>query len=219
MHPQLYHELPLVLRHAHQTCSSSVLNVADLEDPVWTMLVVHRSSVSVMERLATLQALVLLLSILLAAEEPALWKLAQSYMEVVTTLVIQLWLDAPRHLPSSMNPWKAWAVAESIRRTLLVANCIIDICHEMNYGGFKLTVFLASLPFDSSTLLWDAQSEKEWNSMMQGSQELISYSEFTIGWEEGRLAVQSPFESFLLAACKGTDYGELLDDAYAWLNV
>ena len=105
------------------------------------------------------------------------------------------------------NTWDAWIHAESVRRTILASYLVRGVYDVLTLGCSVHTLFVASLPLDTRTWLWEIGQENQWNALSgaDGSDlpVLASFREFTDGWHEGRFALCAVFEAMLVAACKG----------------
>ncbi|KAJ4287701.1 hypothetical protein N0V90_012404 [Kalmusia sp. IMI 367209] len=60
------------------------------------------------------------------------------------------------------SPWQKWLLAESIRRTIVMAYVLICCFNAWKYGYCSNWLLLESLPFDSRPGLWMAESPQAW---------------------------------------------------------
>lgn len=93
-----------------------------------------------------------------------------------------LWTSAPKQLDDTFDPWEAWIVGESIRRSMFAGIMVRGIWHVAAYGHVYYEPFYESLPFDPRADLWEATSAEEWEEAIRkyGGQhtKLKSYHEF-----------------------------------------
>ena len=131
--------------------------------------------------------------------------------QLLSRLVRKLWKSAPHSLPSNLSHHDAYALAESVRRTLIT-------CHEFQAqwsmyknGFFKHGPFGASLPFDRRFELWDADDAQFHEAMQtmgqsQHAQFMVSWREFGDMFVRGEFnAAGRPFEMMLLVGARGLD--------------
>ena len=158
----------------------------------------HRSthSTSYMAVLALAQsALVLAIPSLLTSSQinpivqpTALWALTH-----------RLWEEAPSSLPE-LSPWKAWMVAESARRTILVCNILMRV-HMVSEKGYAVqSLCIEALPFDVRDGLWECRTEASWKRLAasSGPESLLSAAEFVK--TQGQGMPLSPFKELVLLA-------------------
>jgi hypothetical protein len=210
IHSQAYScGLPKLLQEAYGDCvfykqtGITEQMIKLLQARIFSLRYRREEFISFFDILDALQSLILIFSICLAENNRDLWKLAYLQLDLLVELTKKLWLDAPSKIPNNVDQWTAWTIAESVRRTILMSHMIHGICRELNLGYCSLTMELSSLPFDTITTLWNANSENEWRAMTSRPFELMSYREFSIGYKTGEIIVRTPFEDFLITACQG----------------
>ena len=151
--------------------------------------------------LASVQALMLYLSIRLFDGDTQQRRLAESYVHTLGQWARQLWKTAPSQTPGSLSPWQAWVFAESVRRSILVA-CLIHSAIKRGYS--EHTLFVEALPFDLHTTKWDAQSTMDWELIdPQPRSSMVSYREYVERFSDGQAKSVKEFETLLLIACYG----------------
>ena len=162
------------------------------------------------------QSLVLIQIITLFIIPPQLlpsWilKTTEARDQLLKRVTRKLWESAPGYLSANLSRHEAYAMAESIRRTILVSHELQSQYNVYKHGWFEYELFVASLPFDRRFRLWEAQSW-EFDSVideMQKDNELqnmVSYAEFVTMFDRMEVkTMESPFETMLLVGAKGLD--------------
>lgn len=93
-----------------------------------------------------------------------------------------LWQAAPSQLNEAFQPWEAWVVAESIRRSMFSAIMIRGLWYAAAHGYVYYEPFFESIPFDPRAGVWEAETEEDWNQRIRerggGHTKLKSYHEF-----------------------------------------
>ncbi|KUJ07292.1 uncharacterized protein LY89DRAFT_725807 [Mollisia scopiformis] len=228
MHPRLYQEqslphAPLFTTYTlcaiytqltsqnvhivHQAISTTTAAVLDAISSAHTFT----------SHLAALQSLILLQILTLFSHTttipPHVRKQAEARNPLLRAMIHKLYNLAPTSLPSSMSPYQAWIVGESLRRTLHIAHMILGVHSVLNSGTFTLTLFVEALPLDKNGRMWDdVWTPTRSHGWIGGGQErgpttsdLISYRELVDGWDGGEIKKPTLFEEMLLVACKGID--------------
>ncbi|KIW20373.1 hypothetical protein PV08_00948 [Exophiala spinifera] len=110
---------------------------------------------------------------------------------------VRLLQDGPSMMPTTLSRWQTWILAESVRRAILMTCLIQGVYHGWLRGFCYHEVFIQALPFDVRPGLWNAESEDEWDGLMNnhprfGSwnrwSELVSFREFADSF------AKSPFD-------------------------
>lgn len=126
----------------------------------------------------------------------------------------QLWQTAPSSIPSTLSNHEAYALAESTRRTIIMAMEVEAQCSMHDRGFFELSLFGVSLPFDRRFGLWGAESAAFDEAMERlgdgyGAQHMVSYREFCDMFDRREIeTVERPFEIMMLVGAKGLDQVE-----------
>lgn len=134
--------------------------------------------------------------------------------DMVTGLARYIWEKAPAYVPRMLSPWRAWLLAESIRRTIITAHilCSTFSFKQRNYS--VRTPFIEALPFDLRSSLWDASSEEAWQQeASQDPVKMVSLREYSDMLVSGRVSLVSDFGSVVLAACKGLSVSSIHGNA------
>ncbi|KAI3321771.1 hypothetical protein HD806DRAFT_536865 [Xylariaceae sp. AK1471] len=116
----------------------------------------------------------------------------------IVALTYRLWQRAPAQLPSSLSPWRAWAFAESVRRTILVCHISLGVYGALRRGYTVYPLCIEALPFDMRTQLWGADTEDSWRAASPHTgcaPPLVSFRQFKSLQQS--TANHSPFESLL----------------------
>lgn len=154
------------------------------------------------QTLSLVQALVLLYIILLTSPSPTERALLPPLSTMLQRWTHRLWSTAPRNLPESLSPWRAWLLAESVRRTLLASFLVRCTDSLLTCGYFIASAFCQALPLDARRGLWTADGDEEWEVLCLESGEtndLMSLNELGRECTAGRKA---PWEV--------DDFGQLL---------
>ena len=126
----------------------------------------------------------------------------------------KLWESTPTYLPSNLSRQEAYALAESVRRTVIMSHELQAQCSTYKRGFFEFRLFGASLPFDRRFNLWDAKASEfdegiENKETCHGSEHMVSYREFCEMFDRMEVGcIQRPFETMILVGAKGLDIVE-----------
>ncbi|KAJ9611263.1 hypothetical protein H2200_004446 [Cladophialophora chaetospira] len=108
-----------------------------------------------------------------------------------------LWTTGFQGMSDDLSPWQTWILAESLRRTILMAYLLEGTYCAWTLGWCTHQLFVYALPFSTQGGLWLADSEEEWfaqaNDRSMGSpaaaaRELTSLKELTLNF------ARSPFQ-------------------------
>jgi hypothetical protein len=213
IHPQLYDQsLPKQIQDVYTICGSYLSVTGGNKAMVFPIM--QQKFNELMEKhsnlhrfedvLASVQALMLYLTIRLFDGDTQQRRLAEPYVHTLGQWARQLWKTAPSQTPESLSPWQAWVFAESVRRSILIACLIQGVYSRIKRGYSKHTLFVEALPFDVHTTKWDAQSTTAWEAVAGEPQSsMVSYREYVERFSEGRVKSLKDFEVLLLIACHG----------------
>jgi hypothetical protein len=120
--------------------------------------------------------------------------------------------DIPETLDSSLDPWHAWSIAETCRRTIFAIVELQGCLEYVRYGYVNYRPFVESLPFDARTGVWEANTQEEWKIAIRrhGGQEtsLMSWYEFIeSGGPTARKEHDGMLQRLLLSAHFGKETG------------
>jgi hypothetical protein len=222
IHPSLYRDgQPLSLQFASALCKiqthipstkHEAIEQAITDMSYGLLQSSTESSGTFLSKLAFLQSLTLLQIITLfnpKLSQP-LKQQAENRIHLLRKWVQELWRSIPAYLPASMSPYEAWVLAESCRRTLLIAYKVVCVHSVLTQGSFTLTMFVEALPVDRNQHFWEnekvspgTQGSATGESPVPKSN-LVSYRELTDMWDKG-VEPQNLYEEMLVAACKGVD--------------
>ncbi|KAI9929536.1 hypothetical protein ASPWEDRAFT_534080 [Aspergillus wentii DTO 134E9] len=153
--------------------------------------------------LVCIQALVLAQCILVFDRPENDDQYLESTTNMLTGLAWKLWQQAPIQLPHTLSPRRAWLLAESVRRTIIVAY-ILRSAYSFDKRNYSVrTPFIEALPFDVRTSLWDAPAENWEEAAVTSQSSMVSLREYSGMLESGRVHGISAFGNLILAACKG----------------
>lgn len=210
IHPGLYGSgLPSSLKHAHDTCvryQAPINNLwrtsmaGNLRLEFLQLLRLGLRSQSFTEMLAYAQAVVLIQIIRLLDNDGHHECHTDEDNIAMWTLTHRLWERAPSQLPSALNPWQAWLLSESVRRTLLVCNILLEAYYATRHGFAVQPLCIEALPFDMRTKAWDAHDSKAWEVVTSSWCEpsLVTFRQFLGTRTDG--GGLSSFENLLLKA-------------------
>jgi hypothetical protein len=215
IHPRVYtNGLPKLLRCLVTLCSMHS-HPTEFKQEIISEAISHTSSVlmhasasihTLLSILEFVQALILLqiITLFTPQPDPSIRSQAEDCLPLLSHWTYQLYHSAPSTLPSSLSPYQAWILAESVRRTIHVAHKVQAIYSFLTRGYFRLTLFTEALPVNRVSWLWDAQMHE---NVIEDEvcTELVSYRELTDGWEKGELGTFGKFEESLLIGCKGVE--------------
>jgi hypothetical protein len=134
--------------------------------------------------------------------------------ELLKRVTQKLWDSAPTYLPSYLSKHEGYALAESIRRTVIMSHELQAQCSLYMRGFFEYRLSVASLPFDRRFELWDANTLEfieatETIGNGHGPQHMVSYREFCDMFDRMEVkSIETPFETMLLVGAKGLDLVE-----------
>lgn len=152
--------------------------------------------------LASAQALLLTQCMLIGIENPSI-----PYSEANHALLLavshKLWQQAPIQLPSTLSPRRAWILAESVRRTIIVGFMLRSVYSLKKRNHSVRTPFVDSLPFDIRTSLWDETSDSFINGVDNQADSIVSLHQYSGMLENGLVHGIPPFGGLILAACRG----------------
>jgi hypothetical protein len=161
------------------------------------------SAYTFMALLELVQSLILLqiITLLYPDLSQTLRSQASNRMALLESLTDQLFQSVPAHLPSSLSPYQAWLLAESVRRTIYVASKIRALHSVKTCGHFVLTSFVEALPFSQRGYIWECGSSLGKDASFDP--DLISYRELVDKWDLEGIRQLDLFEEILIVACKG----------------
>lgn len=127
-------------------------------------------------------------------------KEAVQRQQLFATWCLKLWAFAPSELPSTLSPYEAYIFAESVRRTIMVAQKLLACYRMLTEGFYNLSMFVAALPFGARADLWD--SEDCYADVDYGHVPLFSWREYCEKFATGSMRTITPFERMLLLGCR-----------------
>jgi hypothetical protein len=159
-------------------------------------------SMALPDLVAATQALILrLIAHAFRAEDRAVQpqpKHIKTSFHLLTRWRTRLWKSGFRGLSDTPPPsaWHSWILAESVRRTILMAYLVEGTYCAWRAGWCTHQLFVYALPFSARGRLWLAETEKEWaalarpddaavdsggeTSRLSAARELVSLKEFTM---------------------------------------
>lgn len=215
IHPRLYQKFhkPYPLALIDRLCFENVDQLrpgsnghADfLAEGIHSVLADQSRVTSFLECLAFVQALltIQILTILSSSLSAEQRKAAEERQTVLAFWSQKLWSMAPAELPQHLLPCDAYILAESVRRTLLVAYALQALYTVITCGAFNHTVFGSALPFDANVELWEADCHQGQCKHATDTIDLISYRQYVERFDSGSIRRLSQFEKILLVACHG----------------
>lgn len=112
------------------------------------------------------------------------------HVDILHATTHTLWSSPPTHFDTSFTPWQSWLTAETIRRSMFAAHILKSLHCYLTLGYVSYEPFFESFPFDPRAGLWEAESEEEWEALVNGRYggehvKLKSYNEFVMGGTAG----------------------------------
>ncbi|RDW66137.1 hypothetical protein BP6252_09772 [Coleophoma cylindrospora] len=226
MHHKLYEKgLPPLLHELKRLCTLH----STTQDPIpfhqalqttTTRLLTTTSTIHTFSSTLTLVQALLLLQILTLFNfhlPPPLRRASEQRIPLLRHWTQKLYLSAPAALPGAFSAYRAWIVAESVRRTILVSHKVEGIYAMLKEGVFAHTLFVEALPFASRNDWWGAagggDAEPDGACVIPseeplgpvGLTDLVSYREFRDAWVRGEIRELGLFEQLLIATCLGVE--------------
>lgn len=208
LHPFLYGtRLPGPLQYVSRTYRNYGLNedifanvqVTNLHSQTSQMLRSAAKAGPFSELLGSVQAIALLRIVCLFQEQQSYsTEDAECDDEIFWELVMILYIRAPAKLPRTLSSWRAWLLAESVRRTILVCYVILAIQGVLRRGYAAHSLCVEALPFDMRAKIWDVDTADAWEAATATSHEpqLVSLRQFITLRQFAQSA--PPLESLLL---------------------
>jgi hypothetical protein len=119
-------------------------------------------AVSLEEGLTALQTLLVFTAPLLVSAQPVKQEEAEPWLRVAEIWAQHLLNIASVEVLGDKTPWQQWLLAESIRRTIVMAYVLICCFNAWKRGYCSNWLLLESLPFDGRSGLWMAESPQAW---------------------------------------------------------
>lgn len=213
LHPGIYTSgVPAIIRDTNSLCKIHVQleELGNTHDILRHLHLkfneIHRQfscALTFDELLGHSQALIIIQCILALNQDPS-----RPYSErtgcMLERVARRLWEQAPVQLPSTFTRRHAWLLAESVRRTIIVA-LMLRSAYSLKTREYSVrTPFVDALPFDARTTLWDDDSSQAWDELNSAStSSMISLHEYSGAMENGSVRDVGNFGALILAACKG----------------
>ncbi|KAK2006277.1 hypothetical protein LZ32DRAFT_623068 [Colletotrichum eremochloae] len=219
IHPGLFHSaLPLPLRTAFGICAGAMTmnernrkllfkviaaEASDMLSPV-------AAGVTLLENLARLQATVLYQMIRFFKGGLEERVLAERQEFLVRSYGLKLLQRADNELPSVQPSWEAWVLAESIRRTAVVAFKLYTIYWAFKYGCCTESMALTMLPVSTKPCVW---ASRDIYLRHEDRDITTTYGEFRSTWAAAPRADADNFERMILTGCNGMGDLQALPDS------
>jgi len=216
MHPRLHpNGLPpslammfsLCAIHSHASPQNQHIVWEAISNTTVKLLRLGSSLPTFISKLEFVQSLILLQIITLFDPRTPLHliQLAENRQGLLESAELDLFNSVPAYLPSLMDPYQAWILAESCRRTIHAAHMVLGLYSMLSQGTFVLTLFVEALPLHRDSTLWETEEvfdneEGEDLKMIVTTREknLMSYRELTDLWDAGGIKKLGPFEKLLV---------------------
>lgn len=167
------------------------------------------SSGTLLEDLSKLQIMVLYQIIRLFHGDIKQRTLAEQQQSFLGAWGLQLLRRADVELrdaqPASPT-WQTWILAESIRRTVIVAFMVLAIYSVFKHGVCPEPT-LSILPISTKQAIWNSRAAYLQHSF---EDKTMKYGDFTALWLALPPRKLEPFEKMILVACKGIELVEAL---------
>lgn len=162
---------------------------------------------TLLEALSRLQAMVLYQIIRLFHGDLKQRTVAEQQESLMGAWGLQLLQRASVELRSAHLTWGDWILAESIRRTVMIAFMLYGVYSVFKHGICPEYPTLSILPVSTKAALWNSPGaylqHGDWVDTMK-------YRDFAELWLASPKRKLEPFEKMLLVACKGTEQVEAL---------
>ncbi|KAJ5644084.1 uncharacterized protein N7484_006591 [Penicillium longicatenatum] len=220
VHPDLYASgLPASIRDMQVICKSHLQAEQQQRTSVLLPLLHQRSgelhrrfnqSLTFEELLGCSQALLLAQCILALNGGGDPNQYSERISVMLDGIAMRLWEQAPVQLPSTFSRRRAWLMAESVRRTIIVS-LMLKTAYSLNTRNCGArTPFVDALPFDVRTQLWEDDSDYTWATEAPESPDsMISLHGYSDALESGQFRNISSFGALVLAACKGKEVSSI----------
>jgi hypothetical protein len=162
---------------------------------------------TLLEALSWMQAMVLYQTIRLFHGELKQRNIAEQQESLIGAKGLQLLQRANVELRGEIPTMENWILAESIRRTVMVAFMLYAVYSIFKHGVCPEYPTLSILPISTKAALWNSPTAH----LNYGSfADTVKYREFTEMWLASPPRKLEPFEKMLLVACKGIEQVEAL---------
>ncbi|KAF2427811.1 hypothetical protein EJ08DRAFT_332568 [Tothia fuscella] len=162
---------------------------------------------SLLEQLAKLQAMVFYQIIRLYHGGLEQRIIAEQQENLIGAMGLNLLHRSTAEIGGEQTNRKQWILAESIRRTIIVAFMLHCVYSASRHGDCSSFPTLALLPVSTKTDLW--RSGSLGTLQLEGA-ETIRYKDFTEKWVSSPQGQLEPYEKIILVACKGLEKVESL---------
>jgi hypothetical protein len=132
---------------------------------------------------------------------------AEQQESLVARLALRLLEKTDIELNRKELTWENWILAESVRRTVMIAFLLYAVYSLCRHGVCTAYPTLRILPVSTDSTSWtsrDAQLEH------QGPAKTVNYGSYVLLWLESPLRALDLYEKIILVACKGIDHVESL---------
>jgi hypothetical protein len=104
-----------------------------------------------------------------------------------------------------MDSWHTWIVAESIRRTVMVAYMFYGVYSLATQGFCVELPTLAKLPVSKAPASWHSEAAYMARSPTVEAPQTLTYEDYTDCWMKSPPERVDPFDKFLMVPCKGLE--------------
>jgi hypothetical protein len=160
---------------------------------------------TLVEDLVKLQAAVLYQIIRLFYGDLEQRIVAERQEYLVRSYGLTLLQRADEELRSRQRTWEQWILAESIRRTVLIAFKLYTIYSYSRHGVCTESTAISILPVSTKPGSWNSRAAY---LQYPDQDETMTYSDFTSSWNPYPQKKLEPFEKLLLAGCMGIEQFE-----------
>ncbi|KAL1861224.1 hypothetical protein Plec18170_001739 [Paecilomyces lecythidis] len=131
--------------------------------------------------------------------------LAEQQANLLKAWGLQLIQRVDVELPNPQSTWEDWILAESSRRTVILAFMIYGMYSLINHGFCLERSTLGILPVSTRPDFWNSRALYEEHHRQAKTMKYIEYSDHWLASPPRRV---EPFQKLLLVACKGLDQVE-----------
>jgi hypothetical protein len=206
IHKDLYRNPPQAIRTAFGICAA-LISTHKISSPMLSRIVDAEvsgilnsfPSTTLFEDLANLQALVLCQVPKLLHGDIQQRLVTEQQEQAVETRALQVLARADFEL-GTISTWQDWLLAESVRRTAMVAFMLYAVYSVYRLGYCASYPTLSQLPVSTKPDYWTSEM-----TFLPHEDIAVKYDEFTNSWAKAPRKILDPFERMLLVSCKGIE--------------
>ncbi|KAH8689489.1 hypothetical protein BGW36DRAFT_433488 [Talaromyces proteolyticus] len=157
--------------------------------------------------LSRMQAIVLYQIIRLFYGDTKQQAIVEQHHDHIAASALRLLHRANVELDATPATWEIWVLAESIRRTVMIAFLVFSVYSISKHGVCPELPTLSILPVSLKQEFWTSETTYLLHST---EEQIVKYPDFTSLWLASPPRILDPFEKLVLVACKGIEAVEAL---------